>query len=67
MSTYCELLEKCGFFMKYQKSKELECRGFINQYCNGPKQNECKRKEYRYKNGVPPSDEMMPTGQMLRS
>ena len=66
MSTQCELLEKCGFFLKYQKSRELECRGFINQYCIGPKQNDCKRKQYRYENGVPPCDELMPTGQMLR-
>ncbi|MEW5948151.1 MAG: hypothetical protein AB1711_01915 [Thermodesulfobacteriota bacterium] len=58
----CELLEKCGFFKKYQGAKDLACRGFINQYCNGPKMNECKRKEYRKKHGTPPPDDMLPNG-----
>jgi len=65
MESQCELLEKCGFFKKYQQTKELACRGFINQYCNGPRQNDCKRKEYRFKHGVPPVDDMMPTGQII--
>ena len=64
MSEVCELLEKCGYFKKYKESKELVCHGFIQQYCKGPKQNECKRKEYRQKHGVPPSDDMMPSGHM---
>ena len=67
MSQDCELLETCGFFKKYQETKELACRGFINQYCKGPKLDECKRKEYRLKNGEPPSDDMMPSGQIIRT
>jgi hypothetical protein len=66
MAISCELLEKCGFFKKHQETKELVCRGFINQYCNGPKQNECKRKEYRYEHGVPPGDDMMPSGHLMK-
>lgn len=65
MENRCELLSKCGFFKKYESSKELACKGFINQYCNGSKQNECKRLEYRKQNGVPPSDDMMPSGHMM--
>jgi hypothetical protein len=65
METECSLLTKCGFFIKYCNTKELACRGFINQYCKGPKQYECKRLEYRNKNGVPPPDDMMPTGQFI--
>ena len=66
MENECELLSKCGFFKKFQSSKDLACKGFILQYCKGPKQSECKRMEYR-KHGVPPVDEMMPTGQIIAS
>ncbi len=65
MENECELLEKCGFFKKYQSTKDLACKGFISSYCRGLKMNECKRKEYRQKNGTPPVDEMMPSGQMI--
>lgn len=61
----CELLTTCGFFKKYQATKDLACKGFIAQYCRGPKMDQCKRKEYRAKNGVPPADDMMPSGQMI--
>jgi len=61
----CELLEKCGFFKKYQASKELACKGFISLYCKGPKQNACVRKQYRQEHGVPPNDNMMPNGMMI--
>jgi hypothetical protein len=67
MENQCELLEKCGFFKKYESTKELACKGFINQYCKGPKQSECKRLEYRKKNGVPPSEDMMPSGHMMKA
>jgi hypothetical protein len=59
----CELLEECGFFKKYQATKDLACKGFIQQYCKGPKMNQCRRKEYRQAHGKPPSDDMMPNGQ----
>ncbi len=65
MAQECELLDKCGFFRKYQKTKDLACKGFIASYCRGAKMDECKRKEYRIKNGTPPVDDMMPTGQMI--
>lgn len=67
MSQECELLETCGFFKKYQATKDLVCKGFIQQYCCGPKMNECKRKQYRQEHGSPPSDDMMPTGHMVRA
>ncbi|HPR32323.1 MAG TPA: hypothetical protein PLK12_09515 [Prolixibacteraceae bacterium] len=62
----CIHLPNCGFFKKYQSEKDLACKGFINQYCRGPKQNECKRLQFKKINGYPPSDDMMPTGQMMR-
>ncbi len=63
--TECELLEKCGFFKKYCKSKDLACKGFMNIYCRGEKQKICKRRIYRKEHGVPPSDDMLPSGQMI--
>jgi hypothetical protein len=65
MAQECELLEKCGFFQKYQASKDLVCKGFIIEYCKGPKMQECKRLEYRQQHGSPPSDDMMPSGKMI--
>ena len=65
MSQECDLLATCGFFKKYQKTKDLACQGFISKFCKGPKMDQCKRREYRDKHGKPPSDEMMPTGQMI--
>jgi hypothetical protein len=65
MNNECELLEKCGFFKKYQSTKELACKGFIAQYCKGGKMADCKRLEYRRQNGVPPHDDMLPTGQII--
>lgn len=65
MAQECELLSTCGFFKKYQASQNLACQGFIKVYCRGPKIDQCKRKEYRRVHGQPPSDDMMPTGQMM--
>ena len=64
MSEDCELLANCGYFRKYQNTKEVLCQGFIRQYCKGPMQVECKRMEYRKQHGAPPPDEMMPSGHM---
>ncbi|MBN1942714.1 MAG: hypothetical protein JW849_05400 [Phycisphaerae bacterium] len=67
MAQDCELLSKCGFFKKYGASKELACKGFVQQYCKGPKQNDCERKKYRLQNGKPPADDMMPSGQTMKA
>lgn len=63
----CELIEKCGFFKKYQSTKDLACRGFLGQFCKGPKMVECKRKEYRKMHGQPPLDDMLPSGQIIKT
>ncbi len=67
MNQECELLKTCGFFKKYQATKDLACKGFVFQYCQGPKMNQCKRKEYREKHGSAPSDDMMPNGHQIVS
>ena len=61
----CDLLDKCGFFLKYRETLNLACRGFIKTYCKGPKMDECKRKEYRLQHGQPPEDDMLPSGQLM--
>lgn len=62
MENECKLLDTCGFFNKYQSTQDLACKGFISLYCKGPKMKECKRLEYREKNGKSPNDDMMPNG-----
>lgn len=65
MSVECELLGMCGFFKKFQDTKELACKGFIAQYCKGDKMDLCERKKYRKEHGVPPDDNMMPNGMVI--
>lgn len=67
MENDCQYLSTCGFFKKYQSTKDLACRGFISLYCKGEKMKECKRLEYRNMHGTPPSDDMMPNGQLIRN
>lgn len=61
----CELLVNCGFFRKYQHTLDLACRGFMNAYCKGAKQHECLRRQYRATHGSAPTDDMLPSGQMM--
>ncbi len=61
----CENLATCGFFRKHLEAKTLACQGFIRQYCQGDKQDDCKRKIYKQQHGVPASDDMLPSGQLL--
>jgi hypothetical protein len=61
----CELLANCGFFKKYAERYNLSCKGFIKLYCQGPRRNECQRKQCGQEHGEPLSDDMMPNGQIL--
>ena len=61
----CELLPRCGFFLKYQDTLDLACRGFVRTFCKGPKQLECSRRQYRNQHGCAPDDDMLPTGQTM--
>jgi hypothetical protein len=65
MGQECEFLAECGLFTKHQPTNDLACQGFIKMYCQGPKMGECKRLEHRLRNGMPPSDDMLPSGNML--
>jgi hypothetical protein len=65
MAQECEGLKDCGFFKKYQATQSLACRGYIDRYCKGPEMAQCKRREHKRKHGVPPSDDMLPSGHMI--
>lgn len=62
----CELLANCGFFKKHCTTNQLACQGFITMYCKGDKMDQCKRKQYRREHGVPPSENMLPSGQIMK-
>lgn len=62
----CPNLPECGFVKKYGETNGLAVKGFITMYCKGEKQNECKRKEYKQKMGNTASDEMLPTGLIMK-
>jgi hypothetical protein len=63
----CENLDKCGFFKQHGGENDLACKWYIREYCNGSKQAECKRKQYKQENGTPPADDMLPSGQAISS
>jgi hypothetical protein len=65
MPKECELLSTCGFFVKYQRSEDLTCRGFMNTFCRGDQMDQCRRKQIRKETGKPPVDDMMPNGFMM--
>ncbi|HEY0944682.1 MAG TPA: hypothetical protein VGD81_05420 [Opitutaceae bacterium] len=62
----CANLATCGFFQKYLATHQAACQGLITQYCKGPRQDACKRKDYKRKHGTPPPDDMLPVGVMFR-
>jgi len=64
-TTDCELLEKCGFFNKYRHFDSEACEELIALYCKGSLKDECLRKAYRKEHGVPPSEDMLPDGEMI--
>lgn len=65
MNKECINLKNCGFFIKYAATKDLACKGFIARYCKGEKMIECKRMLYKKEHGIAPSNDMMPTGQLI--
>jgi hypothetical protein len=67
MAPECDRLADCGFFRKYSGSRELACKSFIITHCKGPKQSECKRKEYIEQHGDVPPDDMMPSGDIIKT
>lgn len=65
MSRECEWLQRCGFLKKYRHSRRQECQDFIMVFCKGPRLQTCQRKVFRDEKGIPPSDDLMPTGKEI--
>lgn len=66
MKEKCELLEKCGFFQNFIGNSEVLKQGWVKMFCEEKEKSEkCERKKIREKTGVPPADNMTPTGKML--
>ena len=64
MATECPNLATCGFFQKHQQTKDLVCKGLVQMYCTGDKQEACKRKLHRKETGEAPPDDMLPSGRL---
>lgn len=71
--TYCAEIEHCSFFNIYKKRRNdpnysnFALNGIVNLYCNGMKQNQCKRKKLSQILGseiVP--ENMSPLGRSIR-
>lgn len=66
MSEKCEMLEKCGFFLNFRGNTEVVKNGWIRIYCSKRKTSEyCVRKKIKKETGMPPADNMSPTGNFL--
>ena len=62
----CEFLAGCGFFNEHAKRHPDLCRGLIDEYCRGDKQDLCKRKHHMLKYENDPPDNMLPGGSVIR-
>lgn len=66
MSTKCERIEKCGFFLTYEGNSEVTRQGWINMFCaDAERSAECRRKAVFLQTGHPPPDNLAPTGKLL--
>ncbi|MFN8208818.1 MAG: hypothetical protein U0T82_15635 [Bacteroidales bacterium] len=62
----CQFCNVCGFFQKYNASRNLVYRGFILRYCRGNEKEHCMRLDYQNYFGVYPADDIVPSGQFLQ-
>lgn len=66
MGDQCELIEKCGFFLRYNKRSDAVVQGWIKMFCESKvKATQCQRKKIKDATGAPPPDNMTPTGTIL--
>ncbi len=63
----CPFLQTCAFFNNFQGNPEVIKQGWIHMFCeNEQKSERCARKQYRKEKGVPPADNMSPTGKEIK-
>ena len=65
MTGECDRVAACGFLKKHGSADGASIKGMIAAYCRGSKMDDCKRKEYADKHDAPPSEDMLPNGEML--
>lgn len=66
MPDKCELLETCGFFLNFKSHTEVIKQRWIKLYCeNLDTSDACERKKIRNQTGLPPEDNMAPTGKLM--
>ena len=61
----CKMLHLCGFLKKH-RGNDLASQWFHQEYCTGPKQEACKRREYMIGHGKMPPDGMAPDGEIVQ-
>ena len=61
MTEAYELFERCSFVTKYNNSDNTACKTLIAQL----KMKQCKRKDHLNAHGCPPSEDMLPGGEMI--
>lgn len=58
----CESLEHCAFYLKIYQRQSFTCRAIVSTFCEGEKQNVCKRKDFRRIYSKNPPDNLAPNG-----
>lgn len=62
----CELLDRCGFFKSFKGNSEVMKNNWIKMFCEDKVSSEtCARKKVRTQTGMPPADNMSPSGKLL--
>jgi hypothetical protein len=62
----CRMLRLRGFLKKHASADQLAGQWFRQEYCTGPKEDECKRKAYMIEHGKVPPGDMSPSGEMMQ-
>jgi hypothetical protein len=65
MADHCKMLRLCGFLKNHSRPNDVAGLWVRQEYCTGPKEDECKRKQYMIEHGKVPPDDMSPDGQMV--
>jgi hypothetical protein len=66
MSDPCEHLETCGFFQRYRSQSEVVKQTWTQMFCLSNRGcQHCERRRIRAASGMPPPDNLTPTGVLL--
>ncbi len=65
MRRECKMLHLCGFLKKH-RGDDLASQWFCQEYCTGPRQDQCVRKAYMIEHGKVPPNDMAPNGDIMQ-